>query len=247
MIELSDAQRELLYSKDEFTVEEAAEILGCSIYTVRRKIKEGAMSADGGTGRGGYRIPYMSINLYIAMVNGDMSAIYDTDSKEAAQLAAVLEIVPRSVHLLEWLTAQVDYADDPVAVQATLKTCEAELALLKNYYNVFLATKPNPRNWGKLLEEAQALIDRAGEVIAHVRLQISIVEKRAERRNAQTAESLPRGAERRAGSVLERRGSDVKKEASCDGKNLSGRARGAAVIPRQRGRESGLPSAANAR
>ena len=80
MIELSDAQRELLYSKDEFTVEEAAEILGCSIYTVRRKIKEGAMSADGGTGRGGYRIPYMSINLYIAMVNGDMSAIYDTDS-----------------------------------------------------------------------------------------------------------------------------------------------------------------------
>ena len=185
MIELSDAQRELLYSKDEFTVEEAAEILGCSIYTVRRKIKEGAMSADGGTGRGGYRIPYMSINLYIAMVNGDMSAIYDTDSKEAAQLAAVLEIVPRSVHLLEWLTAQVDYADDPVAVQATLKTCEAELALLKNYYNVFLATKPNPRNWGKLLEEAQALIDRAGEVIAHVRLQISIVEKRAERRDDQ--------------------------------------------------------------
>ena len=150
MIELSDAQRELLYSKNEFTVEEAAEILGCSIYTVRRKIKDGAMSADGGTGRGGYRIPYMSINLYIAMVNGDMS---------------------------------VDYADDPVAVQATLKTCEAELALLKNYYNVFLATKPNPRNWGKLLEEAQALIDRAGEVIAHVRLQISIVEKRAERRN----------------------------------------------------------------
>ena len=35
----------------------------------------------------------------------------------------------------------------------------------------------------RLIEEAQALMDRAGEVIAHVRLQISIVEKRAERRN----------------------------------------------------------------
>ena len=63
MVELTDAQRDLLYSKDEFSVEEAAEILGCSIYTIRRKIKDGSISADGGAGRGGYRIPYMSINL----------------------------------------------------------------------------------------------------------------------------------------------------------------------------------------
>ena len=180
MIELSDAQRDLLYSKDEFSVEEAAEILGCSIYTVRRKIKEGSISADGGTGRGGDRIPYMSINLYIAMVNGDMNAIYQTDSKEAA-----LEIVPRSVRLLEWIHDKIDYADDPMSVQATLKSCEAELSSLKSYYNDFMQTKPNPRNWGKLIEEAQALMDRAGEVIAHVRLQIEIVEKRAERRNDQ--------------------------------------------------------------
>ena len=185
MIELSDAQRDLLYSKDEFSVEEAAEILGCSIYTVRRKIKEGSISADGGTGRGGYRIPYMSINIYIAMVNGDMNAIYQTDSKEAAQLATALEIVPRSVRLLEWIHDKIDYADDPMSVQATLKSCEAELSSLKSYYNDFMQTKPNPRNWGKLIEEAQALMDRAGEVIAHVRLQIEIVEKRAERRNDQ--------------------------------------------------------------
>lgn len=183
MVELTDAQRDLLYSKDEFSVEEAAEILGCSIYTIRRKIKDGSISADGGAGRGGYRIPYMSINLYIAMVNGDMNAIYETDSKEAAQLAAALKIVPRSVRLLEWINEKIDYADDPMAVQATLKACEAELCSLKGYYNDFMQTKPNPRNWGKLIEEAQSLIDRAGEVIAHVRLQIEIVEKRASRRS----------------------------------------------------------------
>ena len=156
MIELTDAQRDLLYSKDEFSVEEVAEILGCSIYTVRRKIKDGSISADGGAGRGGYRIPYMSINLYIAMVNGDMNAIYETDSKEASHLAAALEIVPRSVRLLEWINEKIDYADDPMAVQATLKACEVELCSLKGYYNDFMQTKPNPRNWGKLIEEAQS-------------------------------------------------------------------------------------------
>ena len=185
MIELTDDQRALLDSKDEFSVEEAAEILGCSIYTVRRKIKEGAMDADGGAGRGGYRIPYMSINLYIAMVNGDMSAIYETDSKEAAQLAAAMELVPRSVRLLEWISRKINYADDPMAVQATLKTSEAELAALKGFYSAFMKTKPSSRNWGALIEEAQKLIDRAGECIAHVRLQIDIVEKRAARRGDQ--------------------------------------------------------------
>jgi excisionase family DNA binding protein len=108
--------------KETYSTKEAAEILGISEYTVRKKIRDGEIVASGKRGRNGYTISYQEVEKYSAKTK--KSGIIISDKSQVSNILPNTSEMNDPQKLAEFINGMED--------EVTLKELQLERLQLDN-------------------------------------------------------------------------------------------------------------------